>query len=268
MEWQPTVQYRQAGVLTDRATLRLHLGIGNGWCLLLLRSPQSSEILWAKLWEKSDRSPSVWPAISDLEKWTREVTFSQLRVIIYSEDATLLPADPHSHRIASAWQEKLLPHSQAALVIDAWPDFPYHIAYATSESLQNWLEQSGYDFRMHHALTVLAACPSAADVVHVEVRAHTMFVKACHQGQLRLANAFAFQSPADFAYFVLAVYHVEQLSTESVPLLLSGAITEDASIVNLCRRYVKQVEFVATDPIDANRDLPLPLHYFYLPLVC
>lgn len=61
--------------------------------------------------------------------------------------------------------------------------------------------------------------------------------------KLLFNNNFRFKTKEDFLYFLLFAMDQLHLDTETVPVYFMGMITEDSKIVELTKRYVRDVRF-------------------------
>jgi hypothetical protein len=57
------------------------------------------------------------------------------------------------------------------------------------------------------------------------------------------ANAFTYQMPQDLIYYIMMVYEQFKLNPESIPLSISGSITQESDIFKYIYRYIRHVTF-------------------------
>ena len=62
---------------------------------------------------------------------------------------------------------------------------------------------------------------------------------------LVFANAYPFQTPQDLIYYIMMVYEQFKLNPESIPLSISGNMTEDSDIFKYIYRYIRLVNFIS-----------------------
>ncbi len=82
---------------------------------------------------------------------------------------------------------------------------------------------------------------------HVCVENRYMNLLVLKDGKPLISNIFHYQSPQDFAYFILFVYDELQLDINTCPITLYGEISPDSNIFALIYKYIKHVHF-ATKP--------------------
>lgn len=83
--------------------------------------------------------------------------------------------------------------------------------------------------------------------VHVCVENRYMNLLVLRDGKPLLSNVFHYQSPQDFAYFILFVYDELKLDINDCPITLYGEISPDSNIFALIYKYIRHVHF-ATKP--------------------
>ena len=62
--------------------------------------------------------------------------------------------------------------------------------------------------------------------------------------QLIFSNNFKFSDPQDVIYYTLLIYEQFKLNPSTVPLYVSGSITEDSDIYKFIFRYIRNVHFL------------------------
>lgn len=85
--------------------------------------------------------------------------------------------------------------------------------------------------------------------------------------KLIFSNLFTWQSSRDFAFYLLSVYEKLELSPDTVPLVFSGDIFNDAEIWQLLWKYIRNIRFLKkNDHFNYSYHLnDIPSHqYFHL----
>ena len=80
--------------------------------------------------------------------------------------------------------------------------------------------------------------------VFVNVRSHDFDMVILKEGKLHFFNNFKYNTKEDFAYFLLFAMEQNGVSGQDSPITLVGLIRPDSEIVDLCKRYVKDIRFV------------------------
>ena len=86
------------------------------------------------------------------------------------------------------------------------------------------------------------------------------------EGKLLFFNNFKFNTKDDFAYFLLFAMEQYGLSGLDTPVCLSGLIRPASEIVDLCGRYVKDLNFVGDQhKLSVSQALKeVPFQYYYI----
>ena len=86
------------------------------------------------------------------------------------------------------------------------------------------------------------------------------------EGKLLFFNNFKFNTKDDFAYFMLFAMEQYGLSGHDTPVCLSGLIRPASEIVDLCGRYIKDLNFVGDQhKLSVSQALKeVPFQYYYI----
>ncbi len=138
--------------------------------------------------------------------------------------------------------------------------------YTYPEALRDRILAKWPEAQICHSTTVfLKSLPqSETPVVHVNVR-NRDFDMAIMQDRLLFFNNFKFQTKVDFSYYLLYAMQQHELSGLETPVWFTGLIQPGSEIIDLCRRYLKDIRFV-TRPRDFKVKEMLgevPFQYYY-----
>lgn len=138
--------------------------------------------------------------------------------------------------------------------------------YAYPETLRNLILSKWPDAEICHSTTVfLKSLPqSESPVVYVNVR-NRDFDMAVMKDRLLFFNNFKFQTKVDFSYYLLFTMQQHELSGLETTVYFTGLIQPSSEIIDLCRRYLKDIRFVSK-PNDFNVKESLsevPFQYYY-----
>ena len=96
----------------------------------------------------------------------------------------------------------------------------------------------------HSSSVVLESLPTSDNpTVWVNVR-NRDFDMAIMKDKLLFFNNFKFNTKDDFAYFLLFAMKQNGLSGQETPVHFSGLILPSSEIINLCGRYIRDIQFV------------------------
>ena len=149
---------------------------------------------------------------------------------------------------------------------DPIEDLQTHNLYAYPETLRNLILAKWPNAEICHSTTLfLKSLPkSETPVVHINVR-NRDFDMAIMEDRLLFFNNFKFQTKVDFSYYLLFAMQQHGLSGLETTVNFSGLIQPSSEIIDLCRRYLKDIRFV-TKPNDFNvkeRLYEIPFQYYY-----
>ena len=87
-----------------------------------------------------------------------------------------------------------------------------------------------------------------------------------NEGKLLFFNNFKFNTKDDFAYFLLFAMEQYGLSGHDTPVCLSGLIRHASEIIDLCGRYIKDLNFVGDQhKLSVSQALKeVPFQYYYI----
>jgi Protein of unknown function (DUF3822) len=82
---------------------------------------------------------------------------------------------------------------------------------------------------------------------------------------LLFANSYPFKNTGDLLYFIMLVYEQFKLNPETVPLSISGSLTEDSDIYKVIFRYIRHLQFVPTPTYVrlGNQFTGVPPHFYF-----
>ncbi len=145
------------------------------------------------------------------------------------------------------------------------------LLFAVPHSLQHIFREKWKQVSITHGITGLIDyiireyAPEKESRVFVNVRQQEMTVILLEAGKIRFQNTYAYDSPEDFTYFILAVYQEFGLDPGEVKLSFMGELEKDAKIYQMVFQYVRNIDFMKR-PSGFTYSYKLsflPDHYFY-----
>ncbi|MGP1446666.1 MAG: DUF3822 family protein [Candidatus Limimorpha sp.] len=199
--------------------------------------------------------------------------FSSVRFIIGDPQNTLVPTPLYDEaEAATLLGFNHTPKPDTQICSDVIENAGCVNLYPVSNTLYKGLNKLGNQNRIrHHASIFIRSCLNQATSdtaeVHVHVQNRDFYMAVVKNGTLLFYNTFQFSTKDDFAYFLLLAMQQQGLSGQHVPIHLSGMISEDSDIVELCKRYIKDIRFVQPEAsLTVSKALQnIPFHYYYLP---
>ena len=138
--------------------------------------------------------------------------------------------------------------------------------YGYPDALRNYILKKWPQAEIHHSTSVfLKNLPkSEIPTVHVHVR-NRDFDLAIMKDQLLFFNNFKFQTKVDFSYYLLFAMQQHELSGLDTTVQFSGLIQPSSEIIELCRRYVKDIRFVTKPESFKVKETfhEVPFQYYY-----
>lgn len=149
---------------------------------------------------------------------------------------------------------------------DPIPNLQVCNLYAYPESLRQRITSKWPQAEILHSTTVfLKSLPQSENpTAYVNVR-NRDFDMAIMKDKLLFFNNFKFQTKVDFSYYLLFALQQQELSGLNTTFYFSGLIQPASEIIDLCRRYIKDIRFV-NRPHDFNIKEQLadvPFQYYY-----
>ncbi|NJN34424.1 MAG: DUF3822 family protein [Saprospiraceae bacterium] len=82
---------------------------------------------------------------------------------------------------------------------------------------------------------------------------------------LIFANSFAFQQAQDLIYYIMLIFEMFKLNPDTIPLSLSGSLTEDSELFKYIFRYVRHVKFIAAPTYFkfGHQFTGVPQHFYF-----
>lgn len=138
--------------------------------------------------------------------------------------------------------------------------------YGYPQSLRDRILNKWPEAKITHSTSVfLESLPqSEVPMVHVNVR-NRDFDMAIIKDQLLFFNNFKFQTKVDFSYYLLFAMQQHELSGLETTVNFSGLIQPSSEIIDLCKRYLKDIRFVSrpTDFSVKETFSEVPFQYYY-----
>ena len=194
-------------------------------------------------------------------------TFQSVTCLIDGRTNTLIPEafyqPDNSHQLLNF--NFAIPNNYV-IGTDPLPSLQAYNLYGYPEPLHQRILTKWPQAEILHSTSVfLKSLPqSEVPTVYINVR-NRDFDMAIMKDQLLFFNNFKFQTKVDFSYYLLFALQQNELSGLDTTVVFSGLIQPSSEIIDLCRRYVKDIQFV-TRPQEFNiKELlaEVPFQYYY-----
>lgn len=204
----------------------------------LTGSPSTSELL--KL-----ITNHISPYLNTIE--TLEVIYGNLQFSIVPQDYFDETHLPHYLKYSS----KLIEGDDFAY--DEIPSIHANTVYIPYVNINNYLFDNFGSFKFTHLFTGLIEKAfkkslSSREYVDVHVGQHTIYVTAFGQQKLLTANAFTYETPEDFAYYILFCIQELHLNREELKMEFTGHFfnTEENTALAILSTYIRHISFSNT----------------------
>lgn len=113
--------------------------------------------------------------------------------------------------------------------------------------LKESLEEKNNSFELTHISTVMChyLYPSLSKKVMLYISEKNMHICVFNAEGFRFYNQYKCIDANDFLYYLMAIYQLLELDQENTPLIISGRIDRESSIVSLIQNYFAKIEFVS-----------------------
>lgn len=132
-----------------------------------------------------------------------------------------------------------------------------NLIYIPFVNLNNYFFEKFGSFHYYHALgSWINYCKKVIENktgVFANFTSTQLDMVVFKEGRLQLANSFEYHTANDVVYYVLFVYEQLTLSTEEIPIYLSGAINKASSVYSGLYKYVRYLEFIPTYMLSISR---------------
>ena len=132
-----------------------------------------------------------------------------------------------------------------------------NLVYIPFVNLNNYFFEKFGSFHYYHALgpwiDYCAEVIGKKTGVFANFTSKQLDIVVFKEGNLQLANSFEYQTPEDVVYYVLFVYEQVALSSEEIPIYISGAISQSNAIYSELYTYIRYVDFITTYSLSVSR---------------
>lgn len=159
----------------------------------------------------------------------------------------------------------------AAVTSDEAEDLALRVVYQQPTAVEAVLKQRFPTLRMRHASTtllqglVLASKARSNKQVFLNLHAPLFDLTVLDGKALQFHNTFRYNTPEDLAYYLLYTLEQLELSPDTVPVAITGALKMNSEAYQLLERYVRNLSF---EPVNSGTSLSsslssAPKHYFF-----
>ena len=191
--------------------------------------------------------------------------FSDVVICSAFEQALLIPHHLFRNNFSLLDQVYDLPAQQH--LSDVIPEWQMNTIYSISQNLYNGLKQQFPEARFFHAFTPailnrLEGIPGSQ--IHLHFTTNTFRVLVKRDGQVQLAQIYAYKTPLDVIYYLLKIGYEFGWSQDEITLVISGLVDRHSALYEQLHHYFLNLHFAeAPDYTLPENEHP---HYYFTSL--
>ena len=195
----------------------------------------------------------MFPEIENLN--TKEITIQRLLdgflVIIDNNRNTFVPKEVYQEKNKAKYLDFLgLADTDSVILADFIKEADAYNVYAVSKNDYENIRKSSKNIKFQHASSLFVESLIKENLertddtrVYLNIKDQCFEMTVLKGANLLFDNNFRFKTKEDFLYFMLFSMEQLHLETSSVTVYFLGMIEEDSKLVELTKRYVRDVRF-------------------------
>lgn len=181
--------------------------------------------------------------------------FRRTRIGVVTNRHTLVPNRLYNPQEKKTYLEQLTTLADNCEVVsDDLPELAVQNVFAFPKPFLDFFREQFSESRFFHSTTGFLLGHRAASALpegyHLFMHIHSRRLQLLlYDGPaLQFVNSFSCQNSKDFIYYVMLVFDQFSLSPETVPVFLSGEITNEGEVYQLLTRYIRNVQTMPAPP--------------------
>jgi Protein of unknown function (DUF3822) len=174
------------------------------------------------------------------------------KIVYTTPHFTLIPSKFYNDAQRSIYFENLTDRSENVVFeADSLKNIDFRNVYILDKQMLSFTVSTFPLAKQYHVFTALIqGCQKIAETrqghqIFANIRDGFVQILFFDGKDLVFANAYPFQTPQDLIYYIMMVYEQFKLNPESIPLSISGNMTEDSDIFKYIYRYIRLVSFIS-----------------------
>ena len=207
------------------------------------------------------------------EDYLLKEQYKTTKIIFTTPHFTLVPSKFYDESQKATYIKNLTEIGENDLLVsDSFKNQPFKNVFILDHQLSQFTQTIFPQCKsFHHVFTVLIeGFQKIAELrqghqVFANVRDGYIQILFFDGKDLIFANAYAFTSAQDMVYYLMMVYEQFKLNPETIPLSISGFLTEDSDIHKYIFRYIRHINFIAA-PLYlqfGNQFTGVPQHFYF-----
>lgn len=199
-------------------------------------------------------------------------TYRTTKIVLTSPHFTLIPSKFYQEKEKITYLKNLTPVADADFLgADNLKNQAFKNVYMIDKQLVNFTQTTFPQTKIHHFITALIeGYQKIAELrqghqVFANLRDGHIQILFFDEKDLIFVNAYAYQTAQDVIYYIMLVYDQFKLNSETIPLSISGSLTQDSDIYKFIFRYIRLVNFVQAPTYlrFGNQFTGVPKHFYF-----
>lgn len=208
--------------------------------------------------KKLDHSTTPEELLLEIENliWENEILnhqFSEVSVIYSTPIYSLVPQALFDESRASEYlkfNSKILANDYIAH--DILEGQGIVIVYVPFMNINNFFFEKYGSFHYYHSTTVMLKVilekeKYSLPKMYLNFQQNSFDCIIVKNGSLELCNTYNYKTPEDFIYYTLFCMEQLKLDPETLPVMLSGDISERDETYKIAYTYIRNIEFIGSD---------------------
>lgn len=198
--------------------------------------------------------------------------FRTTKIVLTTPHFTLVPDKFFNEKEIHTYLKNLTDITENdTIMADSLKNQTFKNIYSVNKPLLQFVQSMFPNARIYHSATALIegyrkiAELKQGHQVFANVRDGQVQILFFDSQNLIFVNSYPFQTSQDLIYYIMLVYDQFKLSPETIPLSISGSLTESSDIFKLIYRYIRLVSFAkAPDYFHFGHQFTgVPQHFYF-----
>ncbi len=221
---------------------------------------------------KKEKSPIENLKSVFFEDYLLKEAYRTVKIVLTTPHFTLVPSKFYNEKENNAYLKNLTILEESDFIsADNFKNQPFKNVFTADKQLVNFIQTIFPQSKTHHIFTALIeGFQKLAELrqghqIFANVRDGFVQILFFDGKDLIFANAYAFKTAQDLVYYLMLVYEQFKLNPETIPLSISGFLTEDSDIYKYIFRYIRHVNFIQA-PLYlrfGNQFTGIPQHFYF-----
>jgi len=201
-------------------------------------------------------------SVREIEEELDVKGITQCQAILWTNAAILVPEQEFDENRAEEYMRQArFPATGARLVTNTLDGIRFLWSCPDMEIMGNDPFFSRFEL-YHPQFSFLRNIGTGTSGVHAAICGSALVVTIIGEEGLLLSNQFEIRTEDDLVYYLLAAYRKAYLDPMTVPLQLSGNISDGGSMHRRLRQFIAHCRWESPERLHTDSDFPYPMHLF------